>query len=252
VRCPLPGPRIKLSDADVFPAAEVFGYYARAWASDEPDKVGPFLLQNLLILAAPPFLAATIYMSLGRVLTALGAQRHSLVKPSWITKIYVIIDFGCIVTQLVGSAILGSGDASAVTTSKTMILSGLIAQLVALSFFVVNCWHVYRRCASDPFLGSEKQDLSFVWQNHFRAIMLVALVMIVRSAVRMAEYLQGSDGFIASHEVFIYVFDAFPMLLVMIVFLVIHPGRLVRDARVELGKYNRASSGSIMLQNQTF
>jgi hypothetical protein len=53
--------------------------------------------------------------------------------------------------------------------------------------------------------------------------------MIVRSIVRAVEYLQGQGGFVISHEVFIYLFDALPMFLVMLLFAVIHPGRLVRN-----------------------
>ncbi|KAI1390473.1 RTA1-domain-containing protein [Hypoxylon trugodes] len=210
--------------------AETFGYYGRAWASDSPDELGPFIMQNLLILAAPPFLAATIYMTLGRIITSLGAQRRSWIKPSWITKIYVLIDIGCIVTQLGGSAILASGDPSAISKSKTILLAGLITQIVTLSFFVLNSWHLYSRCKRDMFLVAEK-DLRFNWHNHFRAILVVAPVMIVRSIVRTVEFLQGNTGFVASREVFIYVFDAFLMFFIMLVFLIIHPGRLVRDAR---------------------
>ncbi|KIW99503.1 uncharacterized protein Z518_11242 [Rhinocladiella mackenziei CBS 650.93] len=77
---------------------EAFGYYGRAWASDNPDSASPFIMQNLLILSSPPFLAATIYMTLGRIITALEAQRHALISTRWLTKIYVLIDIGCIVT----------------------------------------------------------------------------------------------------------------------------------------------------------
>ncbi|KAI1407152.1 RTA1-domain-containing protein [Hypoxylon sp. FL1857] len=209
--------------------AETFGYYGRARASDDPDDVGPYIMQTLLILAAPPFLAATIYMTLGRITIALDAQRHSWIKPSWITKIYVLIDLGCIVTQLVGSAILASGDPSAIRNSKTILLAGLITQIVALSFFVLNCWHVYSRCKRDATLTMEK-SISFNWRNHFRAILIVAPVMIIRSIVRTVEFLQGNTGFVASHEVFIYLFDAFLMFAIMAVFIILHPARLIRDA----------------------
>ncbi|KAI1476631.1 hypothetical protein K445DRAFT_300080 [Daldinia sp. EC12] len=210
--------------------AEIFGYYGRAQASDDPSSVGPFIMQNLLILAATPFLAATIYMTLGRIITALSAQRHSWIRPGWITKIYVLIDIGCIATQLGGSAIMASGDPSAMSQSTAILLGGLITQIVALAFFALNCWHVYSRCKRDPSMVAEKY-LLFNWQNHFRAILTVAPVMLVRSIVRTVEFLQGNSGYVASHEVFIYLFDAFLMFFVMAVFIVIHPARLIRDAR---------------------
>ena len=67
-------------------------------ASDNPEKVGPFIIQNLLILVATPFLAASVYMSLRGIIIALDAQRHSIINIRWMTKIYVLIDFGCIVS----------------------------------------------------------------------------------------------------------------------------------------------------------
>lgn len=43
-------------------------------------------------------------------------------------------------------------------------------------------------------------------------------LIIVRSIVRLVEFIQGFDGYIISHEVFIYVFDALPMFLVTVAF----------------------------------
>ena len=60
---------------------------------------------------------------------------------------------------------------------------------------------------------------------------MVTGLMIVRSLVRTIEYLQGEGGYIITHEVFLYVFDAALMAIVMGIFLVIYPGQLVREAR---------------------
>nr|CAI6580598.1 BBF_HP1_G0028170.mRNA.1.CDS.1 [Saccharomyces cerevisiae] len=50
--------------------------------------------------------------------------------------------------------------------------------------------------------------------------MLSSILIMVRSIVRLVEFVEGYDGFIISHEYFIYVFDAVPMLLAAIVFIV--------------------------------
>ena len=204
-------------------------------------------MQNLLILSSPPFLAATIYMSLGRLIIALKAQRYALISPRWVTKIYVFIDIGCIGTQIIGSIIPASGDASSIELSKKILLGGLVTQVVALAFFIVTCWYAHSRLKREP-APMLDEDPSINWQNHFRALQLVTLVLVVRSLVRTIEFLQGSDGFVASHEVFIYLFDAFLMFFVMVVFLVLHPGRLVRDAR-RLEK--RRSEGQMMLESRS-
>ncbi|KAH7357269.1 RTA1 like protein-domain-containing protein [Rhexocercosporidium sp. MPI-PUGE-AT-0058] len=187
--------------------AETFGYYGRALASGQPNIVGPFILQNLLILVATPFLAASVYMSLGRVITALDAKRYAIMNMRWMTSVYVLVDIGCI-------------DYS---------FGGLITQLVALSLFLFTSWHAHVRIRRDAPEMIQK-DSRLRWQNHFKAIECVALLMIVRSLVRTIEYLQGEGGYIITHEVFLYAFDAALMAIAMLVFLFVYPGKLLQDS----------------------
>ncbi|KAI0892754.1 RTA1-domain-containing protein [Annulohypoxylon nitens] len=208
--------------------AELFGYYARAMAHDEPIVVKWFILQNLLILAGAPFLAASVYMSLGRIATVLDARHHSILSLRWMTRLYVLIDFGCIFTQLIGSILPASGDPSAIETSKIILISGIITQFVALSFFELQVGFLYKRIKQDLTIIL-LQDPSIRWQFHFYSIGLVAILLILRAIVRAIEYLQGEGGYVISHESFIYVFDGALMFLVMLIFLVIYPARLVKD-----------------------
>ncbi|KAF4944828.1 hypothetical protein FGADI_12423 [Fusarium gaditjirri] len=196
------------SDTD---AGEIFGYFGRAQAHDTPDKAGLFILQNVLLLAGTPFLAATIYMSLRRVATALDSQHLSFISLRWLTKLYVLIDIACIVSQFIGAIIPASGEPDAITKGRTILIAGLIVQLGALK--------------TGPFL-----DSSLVrWRRYFRTIEAMTIIMIIRNIVRAAGYLQGQGGLVISHEVFIYLFDASLMFLVMLLFLIIHPGRLVKN-----------------------
>ncbi|KAM0084705.1 hypothetical protein ACKRZS_003053 [Fusarium odoratissimum] len=206
---------------------EIFGYFGRAQAHDTPDKAGPFILQNVLLLAGTPFLAATIYMSLRRVATALDSQHLSFISLRWLTKLYVLIDIACIVSQFIGAIIPASGEPDAITKGRTILIAGLIVQLCALSIFILTSLYLYIRIRQEtgPFL-----DSSLVrWRRYFRTIEAVTIIMIIRSIVRAVEYLQGQGGFVISHEVFIYLFDASLMFLVMLLFLIIHPGRLVKS-----------------------
>ncbi|KAI1279469.1 RTA1-domain-containing protein [Xylaria sp. FL0933] len=210
--------------------AELFGYYGRALSHNEPDKVGPWILQNLLLLASPPLLAATIYMTLGRITTAVGARSYMPLSSRLLTSLYVLVDVGTLATQLAGSVLPASGEPSAIELSKKIVLGGLLAQLGALAIFILITWSVKHRIKREP-PRALLRDPSVNWKNHFRAIMLVTVLIIVRSIVRTIEYLQGDGGTVMSHEVFIYVFDAAPMWLVMATYLVLHPGRLVRHGR---------------------
>ncbi|KAI5917394.1 RTA1-domain-containing protein [Camillea tinctor] len=210
--------------------SETFGYYGRARASKDPSQVGPFIQQNLLILVAAPFLAASIYMSLGRLTVGLGAQRHSVISVRWMTKIYVLVDIGCIGSQFVGSIIPASGDPDAIKNSRIILIAGLIVQLSALSLFIFTCWHVHTRVKRNP-PDMLLENPALQWEKYFWAVEGMTGLMLIRSMVRSIEYLQGEGGFVISHEVFIYLFDAVPMLLIMVILAVVHPGRLIRQVR---------------------
>jgi len=52
-----------------------------------------------------------------------------------------------------------------------------------------------------------------------------ALIMI-RSIVRVAQYLQGNNGYLLRREIFLYIFDALLMLFVMVLFNCVHPAEI--------------------------
>ncbi|KAI4937246.1 uncharacterized protein J4E92_001976 [Alternaria infectoria] len=112
---------------------EAAGYYGRAWSSQNIRQGSPYLLQLMLILAAAPLLAATIYMTLGRLIRSLDATHHAVMNPRWTTKIYVIIDIGSFVCQIMGSAMQASGDPDGVKTGTTVVIAGLVTKLRDLS-----------------------------------------------------------------------------------------------------------------------
>ncbi|KAJ4303388.1 hypothetical protein N0V90_002281 [Kalmusia sp. IMI 367209] len=78
------------------------GYYARAWSHSNIRNGSPYLIQLMLILASAPLLAATIYMTLGRLVRALDAAEHAFLSPRWTTRIYVLIDIGSFISQMMG------------------------------------------------------------------------------------------------------------------------------------------------------
>ncbi|EHK19379.1 uncharacterized protein TRIVIDRAFT_24959, partial [Trichoderma virens Gv29-8] len=208
--------------------SETFGYYGRALSYHHPARLGPWIQQNLLILVAAPLLTATIYISLGKVINALQANSQSLISPRWMTKIYILIDLVCLLSQLAGTVMPASGDTRVIELSRKVIFGGLLVQLAALLLFCYMTWYTSREisCAEAKIFAA---DAGVHWKNHFRTILLAASLVLIRSLVRAIEYGQGEDGFIISHELFIYLFDAAPMWFIMFAFLLVHPSRLLRD-----------------------
>lgn len=77
------------------------------------------------------------------------------------------------------------------------------------------------------------------------ALYLASAFIQVRNIVRIAEYIQGADGFVMSHEVFIYLFDAALMWLAITIFVVVHPGKLFKKAK--RAEKDMSSSGDGLL-----
>lgn len=73
---------------------EFVGYAARAASARQaPDfTLIPYIIQSLLLLLGPSFFAASIYMVLGRIIRLTGGERHSMIRPSRLTKIFVVGD----------------------------------------------------------------------------------------------------------------------------------------------------------------
>ena len=73
---------------------ETVGYIGRLLSSlQTPDFTrSPYIMQSTLILIAPALLAASVYMTLGRIIRMLDAQHCSLVTPRWLTTIFVCGD----------------------------------------------------------------------------------------------------------------------------------------------------------------
>lgn len=84
---------------------EAIGYAGRALQATQEEsewKQGPYILQALTILLAPALFAASIYMVLGRTIRMLDASHLSIIRVSWLTKIFVFGDVLSFVTQGAG------------------------------------------------------------------------------------------------------------------------------------------------------
>jgi hypothetical protein len=181
-----------------------------------------FIVQTLLLLLGPVLFAASIYMILARIIILTDGQRYALVRPSWITITFVGGDILAFVMQGIGAAIFTSadGDASKAKRGENIVVGGLFAQLAFFGFFVaVSAVYQLRARAHLRSLPEHIQ-----WRKHLYVLYATSTLILLRSIIRVVEFLMGYDGYIYTHEVFLYVFDAVLMLAVMVVMTIVHPG----------------------------
>ena len=211
---------------------EAAGYYFRSRSHDNVRQTLPFIIQNLFILASPPLLAASIYMSPKRIAQSVDGLNLLLI-PRAASKLFVLIDLACFITQVAGAIMSGSDDTSQAKTGKRVILAGLILQLVAFGIYITYVAIFHGRMQAAPVSLSRLRELR--WQPTVFGLYIVGVLFIIRNITRIIEYNQGSSGTIQSKEVYLYVLDGVFMLAVPIIFAIFHPGKLVRQSR-KIGK----------------
>ncbi|OJJ42796.1 hypothetical protein ASPZODRAFT_136928 [Penicilliopsis zonata CBS 506.65] len=208
---------------------QVIGYGARCVSHFSPTAVMPYSLQSLFILLAPILYAASIYMVLGRIITFVDAPHLSVVPVHRMTKTFVGGDIFSFILQAAGGGIMSSGKEKALQIGQYVIIAGLGVQLLFFGSFLLASFYFHSRIVKTPTEKAERtKDLrASIWPRDWRGLLFacyaVSLLILVRSVYRLVEFSQGSSGYVISHEVFLYVFDAAMMFCVMLIMNLFHP-----------------------------
>ncbi|KAJ5545844.1 hypothetical protein N7494_003429 [Penicillium frequentans] len=204
---------------------ETIGYVGRLLSSRESPNFteGPYVIQSALILIAPAFFAASIYMTLGRIIFMTDAEKCSVVKLRWLTKIFVAGDVLSFLMQASGAGLMVANSSSP-STGEHVIIGGLFVQIVFFGLFTITAVVFQARISKSP--TGRSIELGDIWPRHMTALYISSILILVRSVVRVVEYLQGYSGYLMKHEVFIYVFDALLMFFVTLVLQYSHPSEI--------------------------
>ncbi|CAN9353379.1 unnamed protein product [Alternaria alternata] len=212
---------------------------ARAISAQESPNwsVAVYSLSTILLLVAPALFAASIYMMLGRIILVTDGESHSLIPKKWLTKLFVTGDVISFMMQGAGSkstaktdawtlggGIMASGTIEAVHTGEKIIIAGLVVQLLFFGFFIVTGVIFHARMVQQP--TSKVYSQSLPWERQLYALYVASLLILVRCIFRLIEYAQGNDGYLISHEVFLYVFDAVLMFATMVWMAWVHPSEI--------------------------
>lgn len=82
---------------------QIIGYICRALAHNNKENIPLYSISTIMILLAPPLYAASIYMTLGRLIVHLNAEKLSMVPVKWLTIIFVSGDVIAFLMQAAGS-----------------------------------------------------------------------------------------------------------------------------------------------------
>lgn len=189
---------------------EVVGYAARCCNS---DLLVPYIIQSVLILVAPAFYAATIYMLFGRIAHLLFAEELLIMPARYNTLIFVLGDVVSLFLQAGGGGLMANQ--SSAPLGSHIVIAGLFVQIGFFGLFIIN--ELLFLLKIDKILNKfARLTRKAVILNNF--LLLGSILIFIRSIVRAVEFIEGSNGTIMTHEWFLYVFDTTPMFLTSLIY----------------------------------
>ncbi|KAH8674813.1 RTA1 like protein-domain-containing protein, partial [Tricladium varicosporioides] len=198
---------------------EFVGYTTRAVAYNRTGDIGTYIIQISFTVIAPAFFAASIYMTLSRIIRCVKGEHLSVIRTSRLTKTFVIGDLLSLGVQGGASSLTSNEDTAKI--GEDIVLAGLFIQLVLLGFFLVITITFQRRLTKQP--TTESHTTNALWRRTLYMIYASSVLIFARSIFRVVEYIQGHDGYSLGHEWTLYVFDTAPMFIVMVIFWVWYP-----------------------------
>lgn len=206
---------------------EVIGYVGRALAYNATGKLIPYVLQSTLLLLGPVLFAASLYMTLSRVIRAVDGAHCSMIPPRWLTRIFVFGDVFSFIIQASGAGLrvqAGMGNSTMnPNLGSYVIVAGLIFQIIIFGLFMVTTALFDVRFKKDA-AAANAHDIP--WQSTLGMLYGTSAFVLVRNIFRVAEYAMGSDGYLLGVEWGVYVFDASLMTLTMTAYLWRYPSQL--------------------------
>ncbi|KAE8419467.1 putative RTA1 domain protein [Aspergillus pseudocaelatus] len=215
-------------------ATEVAAYAIRAASVKQQDNIGLYATSATLIVIAPVLVCASLYILIGRLIRSAGScaapspntetKKPVLLfgrfSPSWIPRVFVTSDVVSFLTQAAGSGIASSNDwvGKEKDIGVGVLIAGLVLQLVTFGFFlVVVVWFDRRSSAAGEVESGVRSVLNGIY--------VAGGFITIRLIYRVIEFCMGMDTYTWTHEWPLYVLEAVPMLIAMMVLGWYHPAR---------------------------
>lgn len=203
---------------------EVVGYVLREYSIHERHDKNPYIIGQVFIIIAPACLAANLYMLVGRAMVYVGPG-YSIIRPTWITPVFVGFDILAIATQGLGSAfIFGTElDINKLTRGRTVLIVGLFIQLVAFAVFLLLAIYFDRK--TTVALRGRVASIRPLMNVFYLSGALILLRSIYRAVefITVDFYKRPINSYLYNTEWPYYVLDALPIALSIFAFNIVFP-----------------------------
>lgn len=128
-------------------------------------------------------------MFLGRIIRSTGFESCSVVRPKWLTIIFVAGDIICFFIQMIGTAIMGNATTKAtLDLANTIVLVGLAAQIFIFAWFMVVGVIFHKRVRN---IGGSLVVWGVDWERYLFYLYGVSIIITFRNLFRVIEYALG-------------------------------------------------------------
>lgn len=166
----------------------------------------------------------------------LPEKRIWIFRPNLLAIIFVCLDFGSFLVQATGGLMATpSAGASTIQTGLHIYMGGIGVQEAFIVVFSILAIQFHRQMLQLERVGALSGD-KLRWRGLLYSLYFSLLAITVRIIYRLVEFTGGVglNNAVTTHEWFMYVFDAFPMLLAAGVWCLQHPGRILRGPDAKL------------------
>ena len=249
-------------------AWETAGYIFRTLSVQHQAAEGFQTAQLLLIILAPLWINAFVYMLLGRMIHFyLAHDRVFNLRARRITLIFVLFDLTAFLVQVSGASMLNSTNPiSTQHLGMHIYMAGVGVQIFFICIFMTLAIQFQRLVKKEDFYshlhssspthspepaGRKQPEKSARQAYHLLYVIYAVLLLIIfRNIYRLIEFSAGVDSSITTHEWYTWVFDSIPMLLCLIIFNIFHPGQVLRGPRSDFSEENKQRKEEKKLKKQ--
>ncbi|KAG2077360.1 RTA1-domain-containing protein [Suillus decipiens] len=195
-----------------------------------PDSLGIYIAEYLLIVLSPCFFIAANYVLLGRIAREINCAHHVLLPVRRLTLIFVLSDVSTFVIQAVGASITTSTNYDSALAGLHIFLAGLVLQLTSvLLFCVIYARFLYKVRSKEQviWMRDTKERWNCDWRTLAAALVISCIGILIRSGYRVAEVAQGFHGSLTESEEAFYLGDTFPLLVAIVIYVPFWPGRFI-------------------------
>jgi len=205
------------------------GLALRFGLARDPRGKGLYIAEYLFVVLSPCAFIAADYVLLGRLAAYLRADKHLIIRPDRVTKVFLTSDIVTFLIQATGGALATSAEAvERARIGSKIFLAGLALQMASFALFsLMYAIFLYKLHRHSPAIWNAHAQRPWYddWRALGGALALSCIGITVRSVYRTVELSEGFGGRLGRTESYFYACDTYPLFVAVAVFVFFWPGR---------------------------